>query len=226
MRFSSEFANFLSLTAPNGFSGRGGQALSPRGPLTVDPAGSSTGSATAIALDYADLTVGTETAGSVISPAQSARVVGLKASHSGCPVGGIVPIDDRIDSVGFFGRSLRDVQLGHDAACTPAGQADRPAKVMVMGEPGSGLQERARAAGVELVAPSTSGTCTCACAGRTEAVLLGGAGPRWNGTWRIPRGRHAPWTTSSPTSEHGHRALRVRRARAGAEGGCWGPRRR
>lgn len=123
--------------------------------------------------------MGTETAGSVISPAQSARVVGFKASHSGCPVGGIVPIDDRIDSVGFFGRSLRDVQLGHDAACTPAGQADRPAKVMVMGEPGSGLQERARAAGVELVvAPEHIRDLHMRLRGEdSEAVLLGGAGP-------------------------------------------------
>lgn len=179
----SEFANFLSTGAPNGFSGRGGQALSSHGPLTVDPlgssTGSSTGSATAIALDYADLTVGTETAGSVFSPAQSARVVGLKASHTGCSIDGIVPIDDRVDSVGFFGRSLRDVQLVHDAACPPAEPASRPARVMVMDEAGPQLRERARAAGVELVEVPENIRDLHTRLQRTESesVLLGGVGP-------------------------------------------------
>lgn len=175
----SEFANFLSYKAPNGFSGRGGQALSPLGPLTVDPLGSSTGSATAVALDYADLTVGTETSGSVISPAQANKVVGLKAAHSDCSIRGIVPIDDRVDSVGFFGRSLRDVRLGHDAACPPAEQPGRPARVMVMGEISPQLRDRAREAGVELVeVPENIRDLYDRLQGtESESVLLAGAGP-------------------------------------------------
>lgn len=75
------------------------------------------GAVIAVALDYADLTLGAETSGSVLAPAEAAGVVGLKAAHSGCSITGIVPIDDRLDSVGVFARSLRDARLAHDATC-------------------------------------------------------------------------------------------------------------
>ncbi|MBI9000644.1 amidase family protein [Corynebacterium sp. CCM 9185] len=113
----SELANFLTLEGPNGFSAVGGQTLDARDPLNRDPSGSSTGSATAIALDYADLTFGTETQGSVISPAMVAGVYGAKAGYGECDIRGIVPIDDRVDSPGVFGRSAADLALGFRAAC-------------------------------------------------------------------------------------------------------------
>ncbi|WJZ00045.1 Glutamyl-tRNA(Gln) amidotransferase subunit A [Corynebacterium hansenii] len=200
----SEFANFLTTRGPNGFSGRGGQTLSPQGPLTVDPLGSSTGSATAVALDYADVTIGTETSGSVLAPAGAAGVVGLKAAHEGCSISGIVPIDDRIDSVGFLGRSLRDVQLAHDATCwkgkasgdaaaekpgdEESATADRdktakdgakPKKIMVLGEVPQSLKDLAKKGDLEVVeAPQKvkdlAGELDKA---NAEDILLGGFGP-------------------------------------------------
>lgn len=156
----SEFANFFTFGGPNGFSGRGGQTLSPQGPLTVDPLGSSSGSATAIALDYADVTLGTETSGSVLAPAEVAGVVGLKSAHDGCSISGIVPIDDRIDSVGFLGRSIRDVKLAHDTVCrqkqdpaesSSTGTVTAPAKVMVLGEVPQSLRDLAKKNNVNII---------------------------------------------------------------------------
>ncbi|GAB78288.1 Asp-tRNAAsn/Glu-tRNAGln amidotransferase A subunit [Austwickia chelonae] len=155
----SEFANYLTFGGPNGFTGRSGQTLSPQGPLTVDPLGSSTGSATAVALDYADFTVGTETSGSVLAPAGAAGVVGLKSSHDGCSISGIVPIDDRVDSVGFLGRSTRDVQLAHSIGCQPAkdsgsaspANAAAPTKIMVLGEVPQSLKDLAKKGNINIV---------------------------------------------------------------------------
>lgn len=192
----SEFANFLTVSGPNGFSGRGGQTLSPMGPLTVDPSGSSTGSAVAIALDYADVTVGTETSGSVISPAGAAGVVGLKASHDGCSITGIVPIDGRIDSVGFLGRSTRDVRLAHDSACldeaapatdhansgAPAASASAsgaPAAIMVLGDVPQSLRDRASRANVRIIDAPQKVADLAARFDEVDAdkILLGGFGP-------------------------------------------------
>lgn len=191
----SEFANFLTTGGPNGFSGRGGQALSPQGPLTVDPLGSSTGSATAIALDYADVTVGTETSGSVLAPAGAAGVVGVKAAHDSCSISGIVPIDDRVDSVGFLGRSTRDVQLALDAGCTAGAPAEEsagdstkkstekpaasPAKIMVLGEVPQSLRDRAKKANIDVVEAPEKIVDLVADVdmANSEEILLGGFGP-------------------------------------------------
>lgn len=191
----SEFANFLTTGGPNGFSGRGGQALSPQGPLTVDPLGSSTGSATAIALDYADVTVGTETSGSVLDPAGAAGVVGVKAAHDSCSISGIVPIDDRVDSVGFLGRSTRDVQLALDAGCTAGAPAEEsagdstkkstekpaasPAKIMVLGEVPQSLRDRAKKANIDVVEAPEKIVDLVADVdmANSEEILLGGFGP-------------------------------------------------
>lgn len=183
----SEFANFLTLGGPNGFSGRGGQALSPDGPLTVDPLGSSTGSATAIALDYADVTVATETSGSILAPAEAAGVVGLKASHQQCSIAGIVPIDDRVDSVGFIGRSARDVSVAHQAGCrapaagSPTADSPQtpPSKIMVLGDIPDSLRNLAAQANVEIVdAPQSVADLKDQLASvSSESILLGGFGP-------------------------------------------------
>lgn len=191
----SEFANSLTTGGPNGFSGRGGQALSPQGPLTVDPLGSSTGSASAIALDYADVTVGTETSGSVLAPAGAAGVVGVKAAHDSCSISGIVPIDDRVDSVGFLGRSTRDVQLALDAGCTAGASAEEsagdstekstvkpaaaPAKMMVLGEVPQSLRDRAKKAKIDVVEAPEKIVDLVADVdmANSEEILLGGFGP-------------------------------------------------
>ncbi|WP_162872880.1 amidase family protein [Austwickia chelonae] len=195
----SEFANYLTFGGPNGFTGRSGQTLSPQGPLTVDPLGSSTGSATAIALDYADFTVGTETSGSVLAPAGAAGVVGLKSSHDGCSISGIVPIDDRIDSVGFLGRSTRDVQLAHGIACHPAKEsgaatptiAPAPTKIMVLGEVPQSLKDLAKKGNINIVeAPEKiSELVSKVDETNAETILKAGFGPSLEKHFRSSTGK-------------------------------------
>lgn len=59
----SEWADMRSNNYSEGYSGRGGQARSPYN-LTVNPGGSSTGSATAVAANSVAFALGTETDGS------------------------------------------------------------------------------------------------------------------------------------------------------------------
>ena len=53
----SEWANYLSFTMPSGYSGKKGQNLNPYGPITFDTSGSSSGSATVVAADFAPLAI-------------------------------------------------------------------------------------------------------------------------------------------------------------------------
>ena len=64
----SEWANWIDLDMPNGFSTLGGQARLPYGPF--DPQGSSSGPAVSAAANFTAVSVGTETSCSIISPAE------------------------------------------------------------------------------------------------------------------------------------------------------------
>jgi amidase len=72
----TEWANFRGDNAISGWSGRGGQT---RNPYVLDrnPSGSSSGSAAAVAANLCAVAVGTETNGSVISPANVCGIVGI-----------------------------------------------------------------------------------------------------------------------------------------------------
>jgi amidase len=72
----SEWANFRSTHSSSGWSGRGGQT---RNPYALDrtPSGSSSGSGSAVAASLCAVAIGTETDGSVTSPAAAASLVGL-----------------------------------------------------------------------------------------------------------------------------------------------------
>ncbi|KAK6136651.1 hypothetical protein DH2020_029595 [Rehmannia glutinosa] len=77
----SEWASFRSLTAPNGWSARGGQGKYPvQNPyvLSADPCGSSSGSAISVASNMVAVSLGTETDGSIICPSGFNAVVGIK----------------------------------------------------------------------------------------------------------------------------------------------------
>ena len=75
----SEFAFFRPSQGelPSGWSGRGGQATNAYYP-NGDPRGSSSGSAIAVSIGLATVTLGTETDGSIISPSSINNIVGLK----------------------------------------------------------------------------------------------------------------------------------------------------
>ena len=75
------------------------------------PGGSSGGSAAAIAAGLADAALGTDTMGSVRIPAAFCGVVGYKASVGQFPLNGALTLSYSMDSLGFFVRSVEDLQL-------------------------------------------------------------------------------------------------------------------
>jgi len=104
----SEWANFLSPDCPNGYSAVGGQTLNPYGRKIFDTGGSSSGSAVAIAANYATVAVGTETSGSILSPSSKNSVTGLKPTVGLLSRGGIVPISGTYDTPGPITRNITD----------------------------------------------------------------------------------------------------------------------
>jgi len=73
----SEWANFRSNRSVSGWSSIGGQTRNPH-VLDRNPCGSSSGSGVAVAAGLAVLAVGTETDGSIVCPAGTNGVVGIK----------------------------------------------------------------------------------------------------------------------------------------------------
>src|SRR6266852_298196 len=73
----SEWANFRSFNATSGWSGRGGQCNNPYG-IARNACGSSSGSAAAASANLTAVSLGTETDGSIVSPACVSGVVGIK----------------------------------------------------------------------------------------------------------------------------------------------------
>jgi amidase len=103
----TEFANFTTNGMPSGYSGLGGQVLNPYD-VSQTPSGSSSGSAVAAATALAAVTVGTETSGSILSPAVANSLVGVKPTVGLVSRTGIVPIAASQDTAGPITRSVAD----------------------------------------------------------------------------------------------------------------------
>jgi amidase len=106
----SEWANFRSTKSTSGWSGRGGQTRNPYA-LDRNPSGSSSGSAVAVAASLCAAAVGTETDGSIVSPASINGIVGIKPTLGLIPSAGIVPISHRQDTAGPMARTVSDAAL-------------------------------------------------------------------------------------------------------------------
>ena len=106
----SEWANFRGKHSVSGWSTRGGQT---RNPYALDrtPSGSSSGTGSAVAANLATLGVGTETDGSITSPASVAALVGVKPTVGLVSRHGIVPIAFSQDTAGPMCRSVADAAL-------------------------------------------------------------------------------------------------------------------
>jgi len=74
----SEWAYYFCKGCPVGYSAVGGQTLNPYGRKIFETGGSSSGSGTTMAANYAAAAVGTETSGSILSPSSQNSIVGLK----------------------------------------------------------------------------------------------------------------------------------------------------
>ena len=106
----SEWANFRSSHSSSGWSGRGGQCRNPYA-LDRSPSGSSSGTGAAIAANFAAAGIGTETDGSVTSPAAACALVGLKPTVGLVSRSGIIPIAHSQDTAGPMARTVADVAL-------------------------------------------------------------------------------------------------------------------
>ena len=95
----SEWANFRSEHSMSGWSALGGQVRNPH-ILDRNPCGSSSGSGAAAAASLAAGTVGTETNGSIICPANVNGIVGFKPTVGVVSQEGIVPISCSQDTAG------------------------------------------------------------------------------------------------------------------------------
>lgn len=104
----TEWANFMTIGMPSGYSSRGGQVLNPYGPNQFDVGGSSSGSGAAIAANLATVAVGTETSGSILSPASQNSLVGIKPTLGLVSRTGIIPIAHSQDTAGPMARTVKD----------------------------------------------------------------------------------------------------------------------
>jgi amidase len=122
----SEWANFRSTHSSSGWSAVGGQAANPYA-LDRSPSGSSSGSAAGVAAGLAPLAVGTETDGSIVSPASACGVVGIKPTAGLVSRTGIVPLSPVQDTAGPMARSVADAAalLSVLAAADPLDPAPR-----------------------------------------------------------------------------------------------------
>jgi amidase len=103
----SEWANFRSFESISGWSGRGGQTNNPYG-IARNPCGSSSGSGAAVSANFAAVSFGTETDGSIVCPANANGVVGIKPTVGLTSRAGIVPISHTQDTFGVHGRTVAD----------------------------------------------------------------------------------------------------------------------
>lgn len=114
----SEWADMRSNNYSEGYSPRGGQARSPYN-LTQNPGGSSSGSGAGVPANAFSFALGTETDGSVISPALRNAIVGFKPTVGLTSRAGVVPESIHQDSIGTMGRTVRDAAYALDAIYGP-----------------------------------------------------------------------------------------------------------
>jgi amidase len=117
----SEWANFRSTQSTSGWSGVGGQTGNAYDRLR-NPSGSSSGSACAVAASLCAAAIGSETDGSILSPAAKNGIVGFKPSIGLISGQGVIPLSPRQDTAGPMGRCVADVwALAHAMTDKPLG---------------------------------------------------------------------------------------------------------
>lgn len=127
----TEFANFIALSMPAGYSGLGQYGFNPYDPRelpggdgrpVLTPGGSSSGSGISVSANLVAVAVGTETSGSILSPSSANGVVGIKPTVGLVSRSGIIPITADQDTAGPLARTVADAAIllgvlaGHDPA--------------------------------------------------------------------------------------------------------------
>ena len=116
----TEFANFIALNMPTGYSSLGNFGFNPYDPRplpngdgrpVLQTGGSSSGPGIAVNANLATLAIGTETSGSILSPASANGVVGIKPTLGLVSRDGIIPITADQDTAGPITRTVEDAAL-------------------------------------------------------------------------------------------------------------------
>ncbi len=110
----SEWANFRSFFSSSGWSGRVGQCNNPYA-IDRNPCGSSSGSGAAVSANLSTVSIGTETDGSIVCPANANGVVGIKPTVGLVSRAGVIPISHTQDTVGPHARTVADAAIVLDA---------------------------------------------------------------------------------------------------------------
>ncbi len=130
----TEWANFLAPNTPAGYSSLAGFSFNPYDPRpdsrseapfndgrpVLPTGGSSSGPALAVNANLAAVAIGTETDGSILSPANANGVVGIKPTLGLVSRDGIIPITADQDTAGPITRTVTDAAIvlgviaGHD----------------------------------------------------------------------------------------------------------------
>ncbi len=114
----SEWANIRGSASTSGWSARGGQCRNPYA-LDRSPSGSSSGSGAATAASLCAASIGTETDGSITSPASCTALVGLKPTVGLVSRSGIIPISSTQDTAGPMTRTVSDAAIVLTAIAGP-----------------------------------------------------------------------------------------------------------
>jgi amidase len=102
----SEFANWVDLSMPNGYSSLGGQVKNAY--TGGDPSGSSSGSGVGTSMAFAAGSFGSETSGSILSPSDVNGLVGVKPTRGLISRAGIIPLAEGFDTAGPMTRNVAD----------------------------------------------------------------------------------------------------------------------
>jgi len=106
-----EFANWVTLGNPNGWSSLGGRVKNAytSTPTTIgDPSGSSSGSGVAASMAFAAATIGTETSGSILGPPTPAATPASRRQWASSSRNGILPLSPSFDVPGPITRNITD----------------------------------------------------------------------------------------------------------------------
>lgn len=125
----TEFCGLKNPSMPPGWSAVGGQCQSPYVARHIAkkklhwelsaPGGSSTGSAVSVASGFCTLAVGTDTIGSLVTPANRAGLYALKPTVGEIPMDGIFGLSKTFDSAGGMAKSAKDLVALMDAMMLP-----------------------------------------------------------------------------------------------------------
>ncbi len=170
-----------------------GTPVHPLDPV-LDPGGSSSGSAVAVAAGLCDVALGTDTAGSVRVPASYCGLVGFRPTHGRVPVDGVFPLAPRFDTVGWLTRDGSAARaLGSVLLDPPSGRSGRaPSRVLVARDL-LAAADRGLAAEMEEVLRRVEQVVQ---AGVETVELWGpGDGDRWADVFRTLQ-RHDAWAAN------------------------------